>query len=319
MEILSKRQPIAELLDDPAIKPELKRKLATVLRIRDYASKELHLPDNRSYRTYADLERPFVLWNVFATPEFSLKPKEWCFIITGCVAYRGYFSRDQAEKFAAGLRAQGFDVYVAGVTAYSTLGWFRDPMLNTILRRSQAEIAGLMFHELAHQRLYVRDDTTFNESFATTVELEGVRRWLETNGTPEEFSRYEKIKTRRRDFVALIRKHRKRLVEIYDSPLSDEEKRLAKQDMFAAIQKDYKELKKRWGGYSGYDGWFALKLNNAHLASVGTYHRDVQAFQALLARHKGDLKAFYRAVEELSRLPFESRAGKLRALAGESP
>jgi len=315
MEILSKRQPIVELLDNPATRPELKEKLAMVLQLRDYASRALLLPDNKSYRSYAELERPYVVWNVFATPEFSLTPKKWCFFFIGCVSYRGYFSYETAKAFAAKLSQQGYDVYIGNVAAYSTLGWFHDPMLSTVLRRPQAEIAGIMFHELAHQKLYVQDDSAFNESFATVVELEGVRRWMQAQGATQEYARYVQSRKRRADFVALILVYRERLLKLYASEASTDDKRAAKSKTFADLKHDYQKLKASWSGYDGYDDWFAQNLNNAHLASVGTYHQHVAAFQALLKQHQGDLAPFYRAAEELSGLPSAERTAKLAALA----
>lgn len=314
MDLIGKTRPIDELLADSDTDAVLRAKLGTVLEVRDYASRELGLPDNNSYRAYADVGRPYVLWNVFATPEFSLKPQEWCFVITGCVAYRGYFSQKDAEAFAATLRAQGHDAYVGGVSAYSTLGWFRDPILNTIINRPAVDIAGLMFHELAHQRLYVRGDTMFSESFAMAVELEGVRRWLKTRAETDEYERYEARTHRRDQFVALVLKHRDRLDSLYQSNLSADEKRAGKVKIFDEMREDYQRLKAQWGGQGHYDAWFAQDLNNAHLVSLGTYHRYVPAFQAMLARTQGDLDAFYQSVEALGRLPETERTAAITTL-----
>lgn len=314
LEVYAQTRPIEDVVADAGTDAKVKEKLGQVLRIREYASRELGLPANDSYRVYADLKRPYVLWNVFATPEFSLKPTEWCFIMAGCVAYRGYFSQQNAEAFAAKLRADGADVYVGGVTAYSTLGWFRDPILNTIINRPTPEIAGLIFHELAHQQLYVRGDTAFSESFAVAIELEGVRRWLKTNGTSEEYERYAARQQRREEFASLVMKHRDRLEALYESAASVAEKRAGKALIFSEMRAEYEQLKEQWGGYSGFDGWFAQNLNNAHLISLGMYHRHVSAFQALLARHNGDLPAFYHAVTELGRLPAVERVAALNSL-----
>lgn len=314
MDLVAKTRPIDELLADGETDDALRAKLTAVLAVRDYASRELGLPDNDSYRAYADVGRPYVLWNVFATPEFSLKAQEWCFVITGCVAYRGYFSQKDAEAFAASLRAQGHDAYVGGVSAYSTLGWFRDPILNTIIDRPAVDVAGLMFHELAHQRLYVRGDTTFSESFAMAVELEGVRRWLKDRAQPDEYERYEARTQRRHQFVALVLKHRDRLDSLYQSNLNVADKRAGKAKIFAEMREDYRRLKAEWGGQGYYDAWFAQDLNNAHLVSLGTYHRYVPAFQAMLARAQGDLDAFYRSVEALGRLPEAERTAAITTL-----
>jgi len=311
MDILAKSRPINEWIEDPTTTPETRQKLATVLTLREFATRELGLPDNRSYRSYADLERPFAVWNVFATPELSLQPREWCFVVVGCVSYRGYFTHAKADQFAAELRQQGYDVYVGGVTAYSTLGWFNDPMLNTVLKRSETEIAGILFHELAHQKLYVKDDSAFNESFATVVELEGVKRWLRQQGKAEEFRHYHINIKRRDEFVALVLRYRERLAETYASNSSDAEKRAAKAHILAELRNDYAVLKTSWGGYEGYDSWFTQDLNNARLVSIGLYHQHVAAFQKLLAQHHGDLVSFYRTVKELTK---RSKAERDRAL-----
>ena len=313
MEILTKRRPVEEVLADPATSPEMRRQLELVRRLRDFVSRELQLPDNRSYRTYADLERPFVVWDVFATPELSLEPKQWCFLIAGCVPYRGYFARDKAEQFAAGLKQKGYDVYVGGVPAYSTLGWFDDPLLNTFIHRSEAELAGLLFHELAHQKIYVSGDSAFNESFATVIELEGVKRWFQQSGNTKEAEAYRQKIQRREEFTALVLKHRAHLKETYASTLIDAEKRMAKARVFEELRNDYAKLKTIWNGYSAFDNWFNQDLNNAHLAAIGLYSQYVAAFQALLAHHGGDLAAFYREVERLAQLPSHERTVVLQA------
>jgi predicted aminopeptidase len=318
LEILAKRRSIPALLDDPDTAPELRARLTPILEMRAFASEELGLPDNKSYRTYVDLKRPYVVWNVFAAPEFSLEPVDWCFVFAGCVSYRGYFSERGAQKFANKLAQDDYDVYVAGIAAYSTLGWFHDPMLNTILRRPEPEIAGLIFHELAHQVVYVRDHTEFNESFALTVELEGIKRWLAAKGSTDQFQKYLVRKKRRDEFVQLVTKLRHQLDEIYASETSDDKKRVAKQQAFIGIRQDYRELKKGWGGYTSYDAWFARDLNNAHLASVRLYNQYVPAFQVLLSQHNGDLKAFYSSAEELGQLSKAKRVEKLQSLQATS-
>jgi predicted aminopeptidase len=306
-ELLNKRRPVEEVLNDPATTPQTRQQLELVRRLRDFASQDLGLPDNRSYRTYADLERPFVVWNVFATPELSLEPKQWCFVFAGCVSYRGYFAHDKAEKFAANLKQDGYDIYVGGVPAYSTLGWFHDPLLNTFIHRSEADLAGLLFHELAHQVVYVSGDTAFNESFATVVELEGVKRWFERHGTAPQAEAYRQKIRRREQFTALVLKHKERLAEIYASNLGNAEKRAAKAQVFEKLRSDYTKLKAGWGGYADFDKWFEQGLNNARLAATGIYHQHVAAFQKLLAQHDGDLTVFYRLVEEITNLPKTDR------------
>jgi predicted aminopeptidase len=307
IELLNKRRPVDEVLNDPATTPRTRQQLELVRRLRDFASQELGLPDNRSYRTYADLERAFVVWNVFATPELSLEPKQWCFVFAGCVSYRGYFAQDKAETFAAGLQQDGYDVYVGGVPAYSTLGWFNDPLLNTFIHRSEADLAGLLFHELAHQVVYVGGDSAFNESFATVVELEGVKRWFERHGTAQQAEDYRQKIRRREQFTALVLKHKASLAEIYASNLGDAEKRAAKARVLEKLRYDYKMLKAGWGGYADYDKWFSQDLNNAHLAAIGTYSQFVAAFKKLLARQNDDLAIFYTSVIAMANLPENER------------
>lgn len=313
-ELLNKRRPLAEVLSDPATTPQTRRQLELVRRLRDFASLELGLPDNRSYRTYADLERPFVVWNVFATPELSLEPKQWCFVFAGCVSYRGYFAQDKAEKFAAGLKQAGHDIYVGGVPAYSTLGWFNDPLLNTFIHRSEADLAGLLFHELAHQVVYVGGDTAFNESFATVVELEGVQRWFEHHGTAPQAEAYRQKIRRREQFTALVLKHKARLAEIYASKPGDAEKRAGKRKIFGELRNDYAALKRGWGNHIDYDKWFEQDLNNAHLAAIGMYSQHVAALQKLLAQQNNDLAVFYASVRVMANLPENERHMTLQKL-----
>ena len=310
LKVLNARRPIAEVLADPATPPALKTKLELVLRLRDFASSELKLPDNRSYRNYADLRRPFIVWNVFAAPEFSIEPKQWCFLIAGCVGYRGYFSPDGAEQFAAGLRAEGYDVFVSGVPAYSTLGWFDDPVLNTFINYPEYELARLLFHELAHQRVYAKHDSQFNDSFAVTVETAGVQRWIDRHGDAPMRQAFAASQARRADFVALMQQYRERLRELYRQPLRPDEMRMRKAETFAQMRRDYGELKARWNGYSGYDRYFA-EVNNAQIASVAIYNALVPQFERLLAESGGDLAAFYARVEKLAALPREERAALL--------
>lgn len=313
-EVLLKSRPIVDLLADTRMPPQLKEKLALALKIRGFASSRLGLPDNGSYRSYADLKRQYVVWNVFAAPELSTEPKEWCFPIVGCVAYRGYFDRHAAESFAATLHNEGWDVYVAGVPAYSTLGWFDDPVLNTVIRQREEDLAGLIFHELAHQMVYIKGDSSFNESFATVVELEGTRRWFGRQGVAQRAKVYRLKKERGRQVVDLVMGYRRRLEKVYAGVESDAWKRSNKTRLFIKLKRDYRHLKREWDGYSGYDHWFSQDLNNAHLASIGTYHQYVPAFRRLLAQFNGDLAKFYRAVAQLGRLPKAVREAKLNAM-----
>ena len=315
LDVWRRERPVEEVIADPAVAETLKHKLARALEIRAFASRELGLPDNPSYRRYADLERPYVVWNVLATPEFSVQPLQWCFPFAGCVSYRGYFAREAAERFSGKLVEKGYDVYVGGVPAYSTLGWFSDPVLNTFIHYPEAELARLIFHELAHQVLYVRDDTVFNESFAVSVEREGVRRWLARLGDEKQREAFERQQRVRAEFSGLIQDYRKRLDALYRSRLAPDAMRGRKHAILAALEAEYQTLKTGWDGFSGYDHWFEQKPNNAQVASVAIYTQLVPAFEALLKHEGGDLVRFYAAVKALAALPVVQRNEQLRALA----
>jgi predicted aminopeptidase len=311
MELTRKARPIPQVLGDEHTPEDLKARLARVQEIRTFASQELALPDNGSYRRYADLQRPYVVWNVFAAEEFSVVAKEWCFPVAGCVGYRGYFAQDAADAFAAQLRQQGVDVYVGGVPAYSTLGWMDDPVLSTFIRYPDTEIARLIFHELAHQVVYLPGDSTFNESFATAVELEGVKRWLAAQGTPEQFADFQAAQARKRDFAGLVTRYRDKLALLYASGKDAPAMRSAKADTLAQMRADYQALREQWGGFAGYDWWFDQPLNNAQIASVAMYTQLVPGFQKLLAESGGDLPRFYAAVKALAKAPEKERLAVL--------
>jgi predicted aminopeptidase len=320
LSLMAAARPIDDWLADPATAEPLKRKLEAARQMRAFASRELGLPDNRSYTAYADLKRPAVVWNVFATQELSVQLKTWCYLMFGCAGYRGYFDQADAQRTAEALRAQGYDVNVAPVPAYSTLGWTNwlggDPLLNTFIHWSDAELARLIFHELAHQVLYVKDDTVFNESFATAVERVGVRRWLAAQGDEAQRRAYAQVEQRRADFVALLVAHRAKLVEAFADDAPAAVKRERKRAVFASLQAAYRRTRdERWGGFAGYDRFFAQGLNNAHLAAVGAYNELVPAFEALLAREGGDLPRFYAAVRSLADKPRAERDAALRALS----
>lgn len=312
--LISKRAPIEKLLRDPATSPALRDRLTKALEARRFASRELQLPDNGSYMTYADLGRPFAVWNVFATPELSLRPHEWCYPFLGCQSYRGYFERERGEVLAAELRAEGLDVFVAGIGAYSTLGWFDDPILST-MRGADEELAGTIFHELAHQVEFVAGDTAFNESFATFVEQEGLRRYLKEQ--PELSQAAERRQQLRAAVVALILRSRERLEAIYASSAPDGEKRHRKGLEFERLRQQYADLRAGWGDDRSWDGWFAGDLNNARLLPFGLYSRWVPAFAALFREQQGDWPAFYRAVGELAELDEDARRQRLEQLARE--
>lgn len=311
----SDARPLDDWLGDPATDAALKARLATARKIRRFAVTELGLPDNGSYKNYAALQRPYVLWNVVATPELSLAPLEWCFPIAGCVNYRGYYSRDAAQAYADQLRAEHYDVQVGGVPAYSTLGWFDDPLLSTFIHYNDAELARLIFHELAHQVVYVAGDSRFNESFAMAVEEAGVRRWLEQYGDEAMRRNYAQQLARRQDFLALLLGHRRALQAVYASDMPDPAKRAEKARIFADLQAGYQALRLRWGGYGGYDRWFSSPLSNAHLASVATYNDFLPAFKQLLEEKK-NFRAFYAAVQKLAQLDKPERQRLLRQMSG---
>jgi len=315
LEIWRREAPIERLLEDTATTPALKVQLQRVLRIRDYATRELGLPDNRSYRSYADLARPFVVLNVFAAAEFSVEPRQWCFPLAGCVNYKGYFDEAEARSYARSVAAEDYDVYIGGVPAYSTIGWFADPVLNTFIHYPEPELARLLFHELAHQVVYVKDDTVFNESFAVVVEQAGVARWLAAYGNAADRERYVQLQRYRADFRKLITQTREELAKLYASDARPEQKRRLKAEAFAALKREHLQRKLEWGGFSGYDRWFAQPLGNAHLAAVSIYTQQVPAFQALLKQLDGDLPRFYAAVRELAELPAAARTARLAALA----
>jgi len=318
MELTRKARPIPKVIADPDTGAELKAKLGRVVEMRDFASRELRLPDNASYRRYADIGRPYAVWNVFAAPEFSVKPKEWCFPFAGCVGYKGYFSQAGADRLASELRTERYDVFVGGVPAYSTLGWFDDPVLNTFVQYPDAEIARLMFHELAHQLIYVQGDSTFNESFAVTVERVGVERWLAAHGSQAQQREFEQQEVRNQAFVELVAKYRARLAELYAEPLDPEQMRSRKRQELTQMRAEYDRLKQGWGAFSGYDWWFDQPLNNAQLASVSIYTQFVPAFERVLRNSGGDLPRFYAEVERLAALPKAQRDAELAALEDHS-
>lgn len=319
VDLLARARPVDSVIRDPATPPAVRERLEQVKVARDFASRELGLPDNDSYRRYADLGRPYAVWNLFATPELSLQPRQWCFLFVGCVSYRGYFAREHAERDADARRERGDDVYVGGVVAYSTLGNTDDPLLNTMLRRGVTETVAVVFHELAHQRVYVRDDSAFNESFAVVVEEEGVRRWLARPGQEQERERVRSDRERRQALTALLLRYREKLDRLYRSSIPDEDKRAGKQRLFTELRSDYAALRKSWGGNDRYDRWMNTDLNNAKLAAVGTYHRYAQAFRLLLARRNSDLEKFYEDVRALADLPRAERDTRLNALLILSP
>jgi predicted aminopeptidase len=314
-DVMGAARPVSELIRDPASDPALKKQLEDVRAIRDFASRELALPDNNSYRKYADIGRPYVVWNVFAAPEFSLEPKSWCMLMVGCVNYRGYYDKEQAERLAADLRQEGYDAHVGGVAAYSTLGWFDDPVLNTFLRHGTQEVARTVFHELAHQLIFVKDDSAFNESFATAVENEGMRRWMASPAAAAgQRADYEAQRARRTGFAKLMHDYRKKFEALYASPGADATRRQAKAELLEALRRDYAALRAGPGGRPGDDKLPAADFNNARLAAFSLYNELVPAFEILLAQENHELPRFYRRVAELAALDKPARCAALARL-----
>lgn len=318
--LVAAARPVPEWLNDPATPAALRERLHLSQRMRDFAVSELKLPDNASYRRYADLGRSAAVWNVVAAPELSLALRTWCYPVVGCVGYRGYYDLQAAEQVAAPLRSDGLDVQVYGVPAYSTLGkvpgdYFADPLLNTFLSYPEIELARLIFHELAHQIAYASGDTTFNESFATAVERIGGERWLSRYASAaarEEFARYD---IRRDDFRELIQRSRARLDALFNRPISDAEKRVGKQLLMAQMRSEYQSLKaERWSGFSGYDGWFT-GANNASLGLVASYNALVPHFERLFASVGSDFDSFYAEVRRLASLTPAERKAAFAGLA----
>jgi predicted aminopeptidase len=319
VDLLSRARPIPEVIRETP-DAALKAKLMRVQEMRAFASRELALPDNRSYTRYADLGRAYVVWNVFASPEFALEARQWCFPVAGCVTYRGYFAEADARAEAARLAAEGFDVHVSGVPAYSTLGWFDDPVLSTFIRYRDAEVARLVFHELAHQIVYVKDDTSFNESFAVAVEEEGLARWQAAQAGRADAAQFAadvaRMRRLRTDFRTLIRETRGRLAALYASEVPDDEKRARKAAIFEDMRKEHERLKAGWDGAAAFDRWFAGGANNAGILSAGLYTDRVPQFAALLAGEGGDLPRFYERVKALAARPKAERDLELAAAYG---
>ena len=323
LEISTKQRPIADWLAGDSLDANTRGQLARSAEIRAFASRELGLPDNQSYRSYADLGRPYVLWNVFAAPEFSNELLQSCFPVAGCVTYRGFFAEQKARAYGDEMQRQGHDTYVGGVPAYSTLGWFNDPVLNTFIQYPEAELARLIFHELAHQVVYVKDDSTFNESFATAVEEEGIKRWIAARGagtlaTPanadELVQQWRRGNERRAQFRSMVARYREQLAALYAEAIANESKRQRKARIFAALKSEYERLVQSWGESTSRSSWLKDELNNAHLASVATYTELVPAFHALLARQGGDLRAFYAEVKTVAGTAKTQRLATLEGL-----
>jgi len=295
--VMRAREPIGKVIASPATPDALKAELLRAERIREFASKELALPDNAAYRSYADIGRPYVVWNVVAAPEFSVEPRHWCFPVAGCVAYRGYFKEADARAFANTLQRQGDDVFVGGVPAYSTLGHIADPLLNTVAGYSELDLAALEFHELAHQVAYLPGDSSYNEAFATAVEEAGVARYAERHASPAVLADWQRHRELRVQVVALFVSARGDLETLYRKPLAPDAMRKAKQQRLAQLATDVHALEQRTGLRSGLGTWVDAGLNNAYLAAIATYYDQVPHFEQMLQKDCGGyLPCLYVAV-----------------------
>ena len=318
IDLMQRARPVADWLADPTTPPALRQRLLLAQQLREFAVRVLALPDNASYRRYADLGRPWVVWNVVAAPELSLTLKTWCYPVMGCVGYRGYFARADADAEARLQRQAGLDVSVYGVPAYSTLGWTNwlggDPLLNTFVAGTESTLARLVFHELAHQVAYASNDTPFNESYATAVERLGlVRWWAATGRAPDDAAPAQ----RHADFRAITGRTRSALKTLYDSDAPDAQKRQRKAELLAGLQAEFAALKAAptgpWAGFTGYDPWLA-RANNAALALQAAYDGWVPAFERLFEQQGRDFASFHAEVRRLAALPADQRRATLQAL-----
>ncbi|PIE43851.1 MAG: aminopeptidase [Gammaproteobacteria bacterium] len=317
LSLLAKREPIEELLSRESTSAKLRAKLELILAARKFAVTELSLPTGNAYLDYVDIKQRYVIWNVTAAKRFSLEGETWCYPFVGCQTYRGYFAQSEAQQFAQKLSDRGLDVYVSGVTAYSTLGWFDDPVLNTFITRSDPNLAALVFHELAHRVVYIDGDTAFNESFATAVELAGLKRWLEKHDQADQLAKIRRRKHYHQRFTQLVLATNTELKKLYKTPLDSETMLNRKRAIIEQLRRKYAAMSKSWS-FRGYDRWFASEINNAKLITVANYQDYVPAFARLLQQCNHDFPRFYKAVERLGALPVKQRRQQLKSLASES-
>ena len=315
LDLTRRKQDIERLIADPATPETLRSRLMTIRSIRQFAIDQLALPDSGSYTSYADLERDVTVWLLSAAPELSLEPRRWCYLFVGCLSYRGYFQRGRAEKLAEKLQKKGYDTSISPSPAYSTLGLMKDPVLNTMLAYDDTELAGILFHEMAHELTYVKGDSLFSESFASTVERVGQERWLAAHGPTPDRDRQRLKRERAEQFNQLLLDTRNQLERLFSSDENDRQKGSGKQQIYRQLDQRYQQLKEQWQGYAGYDHWMQRDPNNADLALIATYELAVPAFLALLAQNEGNLPAFYQAVQKLSGLDPEHRKSRLAELA----
>ena len=314
LELMSKRQPIASVVQQPETDLKTRASLLNAQDIRDYASSALSLPDNASYTHYVELDRDYVTWVVFAAPELSLQPVSWCFWIIGCVPYRGYFEQAKALEFGEQMSAKGMEIYISPVAAYSTLGWFSDPLLSSMLKRGEISTADIIFHELAHQQLYIKNDTEFNEAFATAVARAGVRDWLRSNRKIELLARYENSVVQKNQLYSQIQQLRLKLKEIYAASSTDDDKRVQKMLVIEEYRTTVDAIISKWEHGNRYRTWALEDMNNAKLNAISTYQELTSEFIALLKVCDNDYHKFYRVVESMQKLDKQQRRDYLRKL-----
>lgn len=312
LSILSKREAVENVIANKDTPAKLKDKLKLTQAAREFAQVHLGLSADGHYMHYVALDRPYVIWNVFAAPALSVSAKKWCYPIIGCMVYRGYYSEQNAQQYAKSLTDKGWDIYVGGVAAYSTLGWFKDPILSTFMQRSDGQLVDLIFHELAHQRLYINGDSTFNESFATVVAEEGLKRWVTNKGDPTVYEQFVQRQQRHKQFTELVIEYRAKLHDLYQSNLTPDQKLEQKTEIIAALRQAYEVIKtEQWQGYRGYDRWFSEDINNAKLVTIATYHSYVPKLAEKLNALEGNMEAFYAWCEEIGKLSNSERKALL--------
>ncbi len=315
--LLLQREPVEKAIEKPELEPSLRDKLSLTRNIRTFAT-NAGLQTGDAYTTYVDTGEPYIVWNVFAAPEFSLSMKQFCFPIVGCTSYKGYFRQADAMAEASKLKAQGYDVYVGGVGAYSTLGWFSDPILDSFLLRTDAQLAALLFHELAHRELYVKGDSQFNESFATSIERFLVKRWLQEEGRSEELDTLSSARTRQQEVLDLVNRTKNDLARVYDDDSSEESMRKAKHELLEELRERYLQVHAGWQGSNDYYAWMMAEMNNAKLGTLSTYNDWVESFNVILTQEDHDLVAFIDRVKQLARLDRATRDQRLKELANAS-
>ena len=312
--VITASRPVEDVVLDPRTTAAERERLEQLPELRRFAHDVLGLPASGSYRLYAEVGREALVWSVVAAPFDSLTPRSWCYPFVGCASYRGYFGEEAARRFAEELHHSGWDVAVEAVPAYSTLGWFSDPLPSTVIDWPLPDIAGLVFHELAHEALYLPGDSGFNEAYASQVEREGMRRWLLRHAGAEERRQHALREERRRDFMQMLGRARGRLEEVYAGGLDRSVLQRRKDEIFEDLRREYAATKRRWGDYKGYDRWFGRPLNNAHLASVDTYSALQPAFGRVLHMLDGDMHAFHAACGAIAAMPAVQRRAYLDRL-----